>query len=114
MHPCFPIPEYLQSEYLLSKFFPRSMHIPQIFLVKLSYQIDVVSFGLLLKSDDIQPLLQMVLCVAFSDGSINFRRPLFHPLRSFRSARVRLNPIELLNLVPRLSIDDSLEIHILR
>ena len=37
--PYFPAPQRLRPKYLLSKFHPHTMHIEEIFLLKLAYQI---------------------------------------------------------------------------
>ena len=53
---------------------PRSMHIQEIFQVKLSYRIDDACFDLLSKSDDIRPLLQMEWPVLWMALRIVFHR----------------------------------------
>ena len=70
MRPNFP---GLLSKYLLSKFPPRSAHGPGRFLVILSCQIDEFSPDLLVKSDDIQPLLQKVfLAFEWSPNGLSY------------------------------------------
>ena len=59
------------SEYLLSKFLPRSHHSPERFLVTLSCQIDEFSPDLSVKTDDIQLVLQKVLLALWMEVSIN-------------------------------------------
>ena len=63
MRPSFPISRYPLTLCPLSKFPTRSMYTQERFLVKLSCQIDEVLIDLVLKSGDIQPLLQTELLV---------------------------------------------------
>ena len=87
MHPYLPILQCLLSEYLLSKFSPRSMHIPKIFLERLSYQIDEVLLGLVLKSDGTRALLQTELLDLWMVLGIVFHRQLPSARRSWTFRR---------------------------
>ena len=83
MRPTFP-PNLLNplSEYLLSKFHPRSAESPERCQVILSCRIDEFLINLSVKSNDIQPLLQKVLLVLWLVLQI-----IFHKEFSFLSAR---------------------------
>ena len=61
MRPTFPNLPNPQSECLLSKSPSRQIHSQERFQVTLSCHVDEVLIDLVLRSDDIQPLLQKVL-----------------------------------------------------
>ena len=78
MHPIFPILPSLLSRYILANFSPRSAHSPERFQVILSCQIHKFSIDLLVKTDDIQPLLQKVLLALCMVLQIVFRVAFSH------------------------------------
>ena len=86
--PCLP------PEYILSKFFPRSAHSQERFLVILSCRIDEVLIDLLEKSDDIQSVLQMVTLALWMVLQIVFHK------ESSRLNRIPLNQPTIFHPIP--------------
>ena len=81
MRPNFPIVPDPQSEYLLSKFLPRSTHTQERFLAKLSCQIDEVLIDNVL--DDIQPLHQKEIIALWVVLQIIFHKEFLRLSESF-------------------------------
>ena len=73
MRATFPNLPNPQSEYLVSKFPPRPAHSQERSQVRLVYQIDEIMIDLVLKSGDIQPLLQKELLIL-----LNVLQTVFH------------------------------------